>query len=572
MRSYYQMSGEEVLQEVNGSLEPLTNEQVREHQEQYGPNELVEGKKKTILQIFLEQYKDFLVIILIIAAVASGFMGDVESAAVILIVITMNAILGTVQTIKAEQSLASLKKLSGPEAKVLRDGAVVQIPSAEVTVGDIVMLEAGDYIPADGRLLECASMKVDESALTGESLGVEKTTTIIKEENVPLGDRVNMVYSGSFVTYGRGSFLVTEIGMETEVGKIAGLLKNTSEKRTPLQVNLDQFGQKLSILILVFCGILFGISILREYWGQGIGAALTGGSIAVAAGITAEPTWQPIFVDGQQVEMQAYNIAGHNYVKLRDMGKQVGFNVYWSAGVQIDTGHPYTGIAPAASGIRVSSYKGSTLRPGDRSGLNISPSADIKSVVSTQPNVIRVENASGFWTAIAVSSGTSDVVVTDQHGKTAALTLTVADGKQSASVPESGASQTDAARQEIVRLVNQVRRENGAPELTVNAALMDAAQHCASLRVAYHQNKVECEAVAASGYPHGFGSNITAFTNVPASEIAGRAVENWRNSPGHFQTMINPDCDTIGVGISTDEGGTICFLFVGDPNAHTPYA
>ncbi len=171
-------------------------------------------------------------------------MGDVESAAVILIVITMNAILGTVQTIKAEQSLASLKKLSGPEAKVLRDGAVVQIPSAEVTVGDIVMLEAGDYIPADGRLLECASMKVDESALTGESLGVEKTTTIIKEENVPLGDRVNMVYSGSFVTYGRGSFLVTEIGMQTEVGKIAGLLKNTSEKRTPLQVNLDQFGQK----------------------------------------------------------------------------------------------------------------------------------------------------------------------------------------------------------------------------------------------------------------------------------------------------------------------------------------
>ena len=204
--------------------------------------------------------------------------------------------------------------------------------------------------------------------------------------------------------------------------------------------------------------------------------------------------------------------------------------------------------------------------------MNISPSEEIKSVVSTRPDIIRVENASGFWTAIAVSSGTADVVVTDQHGKTAALTLTVADGKQSASVPESGASQTDAARQEIVRLVNQVRRENGAPELTVNAALMDAAQHCASLRVTYHQNKVECETVAAAGYPHGFGSNITAFANVPASEIAGRAVENWRNSPGHFQTMINPDCDTIGVGISTDEGGTICFLFVGDPNAHNPYA
>ena len=210
-------------------------------------------------------------------------MGDVESAAVILIVITMNAILGTVQTIKAEQSLASLKKLSGPEAKVLRDGAVVQIPSAEVTVGDIVMLEAGDYIPADGRLLECASMKVDESALTGESLGVEKTTTIIKEENVPLGDRVNMVYSGSFVTYGRGSFLVTEIGMETEVGKIAGLLKNTSEKRTPLQVNLDQFGQKLSILILIFCGILFAINVFR---GEKISSAFM---FAVALAVAAIP-------------------------------------------------------------------------------------------------------------------------------------------------------------------------------------------------------------------------------------------------------------------------------------------
>ena len=154
MKHYFQMTSEETLRSVNGSTEPLTEEQVRANQEKYGPNELVEGKKKTILQIFLEQYKDFLVIILIIAAIASGFMGDIESAAVILIVITMNAILGTVQTVKAEQSLASLKKLSGPEAKVLRNGNVVQIPSSEVTVGDIVMLDAGDYIPADGRLID----------------------------------------------------------------------------------------------------------------------------------------------------------------------------------------------------------------------------------------------------------------------------------------------------------------------------------------------------------------------------------------------------------------------------------
>ena len=282
MKNYYQFSAEEVKQDINGKQEPLTVAEVKAHQEKFGPNELVEGKKKTTLQIFLEQYKDFLVIILIAAAIVSGFLGDAESAIVILIVITINAILGTVQTVKAEQSLASLKKLSGPEAKVLRDGSVVPIPSAEVTVGDIVMLDAGDYIPADGRLLESASLKVDESALTGESLGVEKMTDAIEGE-VPLGDRTNMVYSGSFVTYGRGSFVVTGIGMETEVGKIASLLKTTSEKKTPLQVNLDQFGQKLSIIILVFCGILFGINVFR---GGNIGDAFL---FAVALAVAAIP-------------------------------------------------------------------------------------------------------------------------------------------------------------------------------------------------------------------------------------------------------------------------------------------
>ena len=283
MKNYYQLSGEETLKAINGSTEPLSEKQIRANQEKYGPNELVEGKKKSVLQIFLEQYKDFLVIILIIAAIVSGMVGNTEAAVVILVVITMNAILGTVQTIKAEQSLESLKKLSGPEAKVLRGGNVVQIPSSEVTVGDIVMLDAGDYIPADGRLTECASLKVDESALTGESLGVEKNLDPIQEEEVPLGDRLNMVYSGSFVTYGRGSFVVTGIGMETEVGKIASLLKTTSEKRTPLQINLDQFGQKLSILILVFCAILFGVSILR---GDNLVDALL---FAVALAVAAIP-------------------------------------------------------------------------------------------------------------------------------------------------------------------------------------------------------------------------------------------------------------------------------------------
>lgn len=282
MSEYYQLPGQEVMKKVNGSEEPLTAAQVREHQEKYGRNELAEGKKETIFHIFLGQYKDFLVMILIVAAIVSGLLNDVESAVVILVVITVNAILGTLQTVKAEQSLESLKKLSGPEAKVLREGNIVQIPSAEVTVGDIVLLDAGDYIPADGRLLECASLKVDESALTGESLGVEKSTDPVSGE-VPLGDRTNMVYSGCFATYGRGTFLVTAIGMNTEVGKIAGLLNKTSEKQTPLQMNLDQFGKKLSIIILIFCAILFGIQVMR---GGDIGDAFL---FAVALAVAAIP-------------------------------------------------------------------------------------------------------------------------------------------------------------------------------------------------------------------------------------------------------------------------------------------
>ena len=268
--------------EINGTTEPLSEEQVAANREKYGPNELAEGKKKSTLVIFFEQFKDFLIIILIIAAIVSGILGDFESAVVILIVITINAILGTVQTVKAEQSLDSLKKMSAPEAKVLRNGQFVKIPASQITVGDIVSLEAGDFVPADGRITENAGMKIDESALTGESLGVEKDMAAIEGE-AALGDRLNMVYSGSVVTYGRGEFIVTSIGMETEVGKIATLLKTTSEKKTPLQVNLDNFGKKLSILILVFCGILFGISVIR---GEAIGDAFM---FAVALAVAAIP-------------------------------------------------------------------------------------------------------------------------------------------------------------------------------------------------------------------------------------------------------------------------------------------
>ena len=280
MKPYYNQSAEDVQKQINGGMEPLSDSKVKENQEKYGFNELVEGKKKSTLQIFLEQFKDFLVIILICSAVVSLFLGEAESAAVILVVITMNAILGTVQTIKAEHSLDSLKQLSAPNAKVLRGGIVVEVPSREITVGDEVHLEAGDYVPADGRIIESASLKVDESALTGESIAVEKSSETLEGE-LPLGDRVNMVYSGSFVTYGRAKFIVTDIGMNTEVGKIAGLLKNTSEKKTPLQVNLDQFGQKLSVIILVLCAALFGLQVIKG--GEIADAFLFAVALAVAA-------------------------------------------------------------------------------------------------------------------------------------------------------------------------------------------------------------------------------------------------------------------------------------------------
>ena len=282
MKKIYQQTVEEVLDRVKSRESGLTDEEVKRSREACGWNELTEGKKKSILQIFGEQYKDFLVLILIASAVISGILGDVESAAVIMIVITMNAVLGTVQTVKAEQSLQSLKKLSGPQAKVLRDGAVVLLPARELVVGDVILLEAGDMIPADGRLIENASLKVDESALTGESLAVEKSIDPVLKE-AALGDRSNMMFSGSFVTYGHGRVVVTDIGMQTEVGKIARLLKTTSEKQTPLQVSLEEFGKKLSILILVFCGILFAVNVFR---GEKISSAFM---FAVALAVAAIP-------------------------------------------------------------------------------------------------------------------------------------------------------------------------------------------------------------------------------------------------------------------------------------------
>lgn len=265
LKKFYGKSIPEVLDILKVSSKGLNDPEVEKRQQQYGYNELCEGHKKSIFQIFMEQFKDLLIVILIVAATVSIFTGNFESAMVIFAVIILNSILGTVQQVKAEKSLKSLKALSAPTAKVLRNGIQVEIPSREVVVGDILYLEAGDYISADGRIMENYSIQVNESSLTGESENVSKTQDIIEGDNAAIGDRKNMLFSGSLVTYGRAVIVVTGTGMKTELGKVASLLKNTEEKKTPLQVNLDNFSKKLSILILIICVLIFILDVFRGY-------------------------------------------------------------------------------------------------------------------------------------------------------------------------------------------------------------------------------------------------------------------------------------------------------------------
>lgn len=263
MSDWYQQSENEVLEKLHVTKDGHTSEMAAELLDKKGENVLEAGKKKSTLQVFLSQFADLLVIILIIAAGISMFTGNQESTIVIVAVIILNAILGTVQHKKAEKSLDSLKSLSSPTAKVMRDGQKLEIPSKDVVPGDILLLEAGDLVVADGRVLNSYSLQVNESSLTGESTSVDKSETVIEGE-VPLADRVNMVYSSSLVTYGRGIVVVTGTGMDTEIGKIATLMNATKEKKTPLQVSLDQFSSKLAMVIMIICGIVFGLSLYRR--------------------------------------------------------------------------------------------------------------------------------------------------------------------------------------------------------------------------------------------------------------------------------------------------------------------
>ena len=283
-RPDYNLSQNEVLERYSTFRTGLSPEEARNRLERYGENKLAEGRKKTALEVFIDQFKDLIVWILIAAAVISILSGQGESSLVIFAVLILNAVLGTVQYLKAEKSLESLKAMSSPSATLLRGGIKVQVPSPEVVPGDILLLEAGDLITADASIMESSSVNINERSHTGEIEALEKTADVIPEENVALGDRKNMVFSGSLVTYGRATAVVTATGMQTELGHIASLLDNTRQRKTPLQENLNKFSEKLAIAIIAICGVVFLLSYFRS--GMGLLDSLM---FAVALAVAAIP-------------------------------------------------------------------------------------------------------------------------------------------------------------------------------------------------------------------------------------------------------------------------------------------
>lgn len=261
---FHTMEAEEVIRVLQSRPEGLTDAEAGERFGKYGANALEEGKKRTLPAMFLEQFKNFMVIVLLMAAVISATVAkETADAAIILFVVLLNAVLGVIQESKAEKALAALKKMSSPHVKVRRGGNVRQIKTEELVPGDIVLLEAGDVVPADMRLLESASLKIEEAALTGESVPVEKVTEPLKEKDLVIGDRKNMAYSGSHVTYGRGVGIVTQTGMKTEVGKIAGHLAMAEDSQTPLQRKLNEMSRILSIGVLLVCLVMFAVGLLQ---------------------------------------------------------------------------------------------------------------------------------------------------------------------------------------------------------------------------------------------------------------------------------------------------------------------
>ena len=285
--NWFNQDVEEVSKTLNTDLEKgLSEEEAKKRQKENGYNELQEKKKKSLFVKFLEQFKDFMIIILIIAAIISGVVGQMQGegftdSIIILIVVILNAVIGVIQENKAEKSLEALKKMSSYSAKVMRDGKVTVIPSRELVPGDIVVLDTGDYVPADIRIIDAVNLKAQEASLTGESVPVEKEAATIENEEVSLGDRTNMLFSSSLVTYGRGKGIVVETGMHTEVGNIAGMLNSVEETATPLQQKLNKLGKSLGIMAIVICIVIFIIGL--AYGKDVIDMFMTAVSLAVAA-------------------------------------------------------------------------------------------------------------------------------------------------------------------------------------------------------------------------------------------------------------------------------------------------
>ncbi|MGF7059590.1 calcium-translocating P-type ATPase, PMCA-type [Brassicibacter mesophilus] len=257
-KQWYKKSIDKLKDELKVDItKGLSDNEVKKRRDEFGENQLKSKAKVSLFKKFISQFKDFMVIILILAAIVSGLLGEISDSIIILIVVLLNAMLGVIQENKAEQSLEALKSMSTPIAKVERNGRKMEVKSLEVVPGDIVILEAGDFVPADGVLFESASLMIEESALTGESLPAEKSINIPEGDNIPIGDRKNYVYSSSLVTNGRGKIIVTSTGMNTEIGKIATMLQNEEEMKTPLQEKLDELGKLLGVAALIICGIIF---------------------------------------------------------------------------------------------------------------------------------------------------------------------------------------------------------------------------------------------------------------------------------------------------------------------------
>ena len=281
--SFFTQSTDETLKSLATTTDGLTQDQVAERLAKYGRNQLTETKRKSLFVRFLEQFKDFMIIVLLVAAMIAGFLAhEWPDAIIILAVVILNAVFGVFQEAKAEQAIDALKEMATPDAHVRRNGQIVKIKSEELVVGDIVLLEAGDIVPADLRLLESAALKIEESALTGESVPVDKTVATLTDPESGIGDRTNMAFMNSNVTYGRGVGVVTGTGMQTEVGKIAGMLNQAGETTTPLQMNLSQLGKSLTIMILIIAAVVFVVGYLRHAQSP-INMLLTSISLAVAA-------------------------------------------------------------------------------------------------------------------------------------------------------------------------------------------------------------------------------------------------------------------------------------------------